>query len=85
MTPSTSSRGGASVDKDRRYHRTRRYRQGDLLQVLRDQRGDASDLRIKDAAHGAKPGPKLIDKIIAVRVDFFLEHPEYLLLFHQVP
>ncbi|HXF93730.1 MAG TPA: TetR/AcrR family transcriptional regulator [Nitrospiraceae bacterium] len=55
-----------------------------LLRTLLQQGLDLLLMRTKDAAHGVKPGPKLVGKIIAARVDFFLEHPEYLLLFHQV-
>ncbi len=55
-----------------------------LLQALLQQGLDLLLMKTKEAARGTKPGPKLLSKIIAARVDFFLEHPEYLLLFHQV-
>ncbi|GIW53700.1 MAG: hypothetical protein KatS3mg082_0104 [Nitrospiraceae bacterium] len=55
-----------------------------LLQALLQQGLDLLLMKTKEAARGAKPGPKLLSKIIEARLDFFLEHPEYLLLFHQV-
>ena len=36
------------------------------------------------ALRGVKPGAKAIARIVQARLDYFLENPEYLLLFHQV-
>ncbi len=41
-------------------------------------------MRTKEAIRVVRPGPELIKKIVEARLDFFVENPEYLLLFHQI-
>lgn len=36
------------------------------------------------AIQGISPGPQLLSAVITTRIDFFLDHPDYLLMFHQV-
>lgn len=40
--------------------------------------------RMTEAARGAAPGSGLISAAIQSQLDFYIDHPEYLLLFHQV-
>lgn len=40
--------------------------------------------RMRAAAAGAGDGASLVRALVGVKLDFFLVHPEYLLLFHQV-
>lgn len=55
-----------------------------LLQALLQQGLDALIARKTSAAGGLKAGPRMVNAIIRAQLDFYLEHPEYLLLFHQV-
>lgn len=41
-------------------------------------------MRTKEAVRTAKPGPQLIRKIVEARLNFLVDNPEYLLLFHQI-
>jgi AcrR family transcriptional regulator len=40
--------------------------------------------KTEQAVGGASSDSKVVSAVIEARVDFFLEHPDYLLLFHQV-
>lgn len=41
-------------------------------------------VKTEEAVHDATSDSKILSAVIGVRVDFFLTHPDYLLLFHQV-
>jgi AcrR family transcriptional regulator len=56
----------------------------DLLAALLKQGLDHLLARAKESASGAKPGVPTLQKIVETRLQFFLEHPEYLLLLHQI-
>lgn len=56
----------------------------DLLAELLKQGLGQLLMRTKEAIRLVRPGPELIKKIVEARLDFFLENPEYLLLFHQI-
>lgn len=56
----------------------------DLLQALLRRGLDALLAKKTEAIRGTKPGPRMLSAIIRAQLDFYLEHPEYLLLFHQV-
>jgi len=55
-----------------------------LLQALLQQGLDVLLARKAAALRGTKPGPQAIHAIIQAQVGFYLEHPEYLLYFHQI-
>ena len=55
-----------------------------LLQALLQQGLDVLLARKAAAIRGTKPGPQAIHAIIQAQVSFYLEHPEYLLYFHQI-
>lgn len=56
----------------------------DLLRALLQRGLDALLAKKTETIHGAKPGPRMLSAIVRAQLDFYLEHPEYLLLFHQV-
>lgn len=56
----------------------------DLLAALLKQGLDHLLAQAKDSAAGAKPGVATLHKIVESRLQFFLNHPEYLLLLHQI-
>lgn len=41
-------------------------------------------VKTEEAVHDATSDSKILSAVVGVRVDFFLAHPDYLLLFHQV-
>jgi len=55
-----------------------------LLRALLQQGLDLVLARTQDALRDLKPGPEAVSRMVLARLDFFLENPEYLLLFHQV-
>lgn len=55
-----------------------------LMQALLQGGLETLFARTREAIQAVKPGPAVISKMIEVRLDFFLENPKYLLLFHQV-
>ena len=55
-----------------------------IVRVLLEEGLDELLLRTKAAVHAASSDSKILSAVIGVRVDFFLTHPDYLLLFHQV-
>lgn len=55
-----------------------------LIQALLQEGLETLLARTREAIRAAKPGPAVIRKMIEVRLDFFLDNPKYLLLFHQV-
>ncbi len=55
-----------------------------LLQALLQEGLNALLTRIAEAVQVVSPGPKVLSKAVEAQLDFYLENPEYLLLFHQV-
>ncbi|HJS65948.1 MAG TPA: TetR/AcrR family transcriptional regulator [Nitrospiraceae bacterium] len=55
-----------------------------IIRMLLEEGLDELLLKTKEAVHAASSDSKILSAVIAVRVDFFLTHPDYLLLFHQV-
>lgn len=55
-----------------------------LLHALLQQGLNEVLARVQKAIRPVKAGPKLIERAIQAKLDFLLENPEYLLLFHQV-
>ncbi|WP_447975293.1 TetR/AcrR family transcriptional regulator [Nitrospira sp. Kam-Ns4a] len=55
-----------------------------LLRALLEEGLEASLARMHEAAVGAADGAALLCALIRAKLDFYLEHPEYLLFFHQV-
>lgn len=55
-----------------------------LLQALLREGLDRLLTRIAEAVQAVPPGPKTLSKAIEAQLDFYLDNPEYLLLFHQV-
>lgn len=56
----------------------------ELLEVLLHQGLNQLLSRIQEAVRDDGLGPDLLDRIIQAKIDFHLQHKEYLLLFHQV-
>jgi AcrR family transcriptional regulator len=56
----------------------------DLLAELLKHGLEQLMMRINEAARTAKPGPQLIRNIVEARLNFFVDNPEDLLLFHQL-
>ena len=56
----------------------------DLLAVLLKQGLDDLLAQAKESAAGVKPGLATLHKVVERRLQFFLNHPEYLLLLHQI-
>ncbi len=56
----------------------------DLLQALLRQGLEALLTRIRDHIRGVTAGPSTIHGVIRTELAFYLENPQYLLLFHQV-
>lgn len=56
----------------------------ELLEVLLQQGLNELFNRIQDAVRDCPPGPGLLTSIIQSKIEFHLQHKEYLLLFHQV-
>ena len=56
----------------------------DLLEVLLQQGLNELLSRIQAAVRDGDPGPGLLTRVIRAKIDFHLQHKEYLLLFHQV-
>lgn len=55
-----------------------------IIRVLLEEGLSELLLKTEEAVHEASSDSKILSAIIGVRVDFFLAHPDYLLLFHQV-
>lgn len=55
-----------------------------LIRALLEEGLAASLGLMMRAAAGARDGPSLVRALVGAKLDFFLGHPEYLLLFHQV-
>ncbi len=55
-----------------------------LLHALLQQGLEELLARMTAGIRLVKPGPKAVDGLIRGQLDFYLENPEYLLLFHQV-
>lgn len=55
-----------------------------LLQAVLEEGLHRLLVQATEAAETAKPGPGRIGAIIRSQLDFYQDHPEYLLLFHQV-
>lgn len=55
-----------------------------LLQALLEEGLEASLARLREAAAGTEGGRSLICALTRAKLEFYLEHPDYLLLFHQV-
>jgi AcrR family transcriptional regulator len=56
----------------------------DLLAVLLKQGLDDLLAQAKESTAGVRPGLATLHKIVEIRLQFFLNHPEYLLLLHQI-
>lgn len=56
----------------------------ELLEVLLQEGLNELLSRIQEAVRDSTPGPGLLTHIIQAKIDFHLQHKEYLLLFHQV-
>ncbi len=56
----------------------------ELLEVLLQQGLNELFTCIEDAVRDSAPGSRLLTRIIQAKIDFHLQHKEYLLLFHQV-
>ncbi len=56
----------------------------ELLEVLLQQGLNDLFTCIEDAVRDSTPGSRLLTRIIQTKIDFHLQHKEYLLLFHQV-
>lgn len=55
-----------------------------MIRVLLEEGLDELLLKTEEAVHGVSSDSKILSAVVGVRVDFFLTHPDYLLLFHQV-
>lgn len=55
-----------------------------IIRVLLEEGLDGLLLMMEDAVRDAPSDSKILSAVIGARVDFFLAHPDYLLLFHQV-
>jgi AcrR family transcriptional regulator len=55
-----------------------------IIRVLLEEGFGRLLLKTEEAVHDASSDSKILSAVIGVRVDFFLAHPDYLLLFHQV-
>jgi len=55
-----------------------------IIRVLLEEGLDELLKETERAARGISSGPKLLTAVINARVGFFLTHPDYLLMFHQV-
>lgn len=55
-----------------------------MIRVLLEEGLDELLLKTEEAVHVASSDSKILSAVVGVRVDFFLTHPDYLLLFHQV-
>lgn len=56
----------------------------ELLRALLQQGLESLLVSMSEAVRATGPGGKSIGAVIQGQVDFYLKHPEYLLLFHQV-
>lgn len=56
----------------------------ELLEVLLQQGLDELLARMREAVRDSVPGSDLLCGIVHAKIDFHLQHKEYLLLFHQV-
>jgi AcrR family transcriptional regulator len=55
-----------------------------IIRVLLEEGLGELLLKTEEALHDVSSDSKILSAVIGVRVDFFLAHPDYLLLFHQV-
>lgn len=55
-----------------------------IIRTLLEEGLDELSAKTEQAVGNASSGSKVLSAAIEARVDFFLEHPDYLLLFHQV-
>jgi len=55
-----------------------------LLQVLLQQGFDLLLTRMKEAAHAQTSKSRMLSSLVRAQLEFYLENPEFLLLFHQV-
>ena len=55
-----------------------------MIRILLEEGLGALLLKTEEAVKDASSDSKILSAVIGVRVDFFLAHPDYLLLFHQV-
>lgn len=55
-----------------------------IIRTLLEEGLDELAVKTEQALRSVSSGAKVLSAAIEARVDFFLEHPDYLLLFHQV-
>lgn len=55
-----------------------------IIRTLLEEGLDELSAKTEQAVGNASSGSRVLSAAIEARVDFFLEHPDYLLLFHQV-
>lgn len=55
-----------------------------ILRVLLEEGLSEVLAETERAILGLSPGPKLLSAVIDARVDYFLRHPDSLLMFHQI-
>jgi AcrR family transcriptional regulator len=55
-----------------------------IIRTLLEEGLDELSTKTEQAVQNASSGSKVLSAAIEARVDFFLDHPDYLLLFHQV-
>lgn len=55
-----------------------------LIQELLQQGLDLLLAGVEEAILSSEPGTSVVQGVVRAQLDFYLEHPEYLLLFHQV-
>jgi len=55
-----------------------------IIRTLLEEGLDELSAKTEQAVGNASSGSKILSAAIEARVDFFLDHPDYLLLFHQV-
>lgn len=55
-----------------------------IIRTLLEEGLDELSAKTEQAVGNASSGARVLSAAIEARVDFFLEHPDYLLLFHQV-